>query len=344
MCPGREHLCAVHTLHSLHNHAQLLCTPFPVLALPNLQSLGRLHLKVSTWEGVPRWGLSLTHSALSVQLLGACALQVTEGQWRKQPLESRLFRGLLCFWGEWAPLWPESITSASSFLASISCDGLSARKGRRYERNNVSNFTLISNDNAAAAAAAKSLQSCSTLCDPIDGSPPGSPVPGILQARTLEWVAVSFSNAGKWKVKVKSLSRVWLLGTPWTATHQAPLSMGFSRQGYWSGVPLPSPQVFLGLRYLAGGFFTKVPPYKPLISVTLGMSLVVQWLSLHLPVQRGVGSAPSWGAKISHASWPKNQNVILAKKSEDKNRSNIVTKSIKTFKMIHSKKNKKIKK
>ena len=62
----------------------------------------------------------------------------------------------------------------------------------------------------AAAATAKSLQSCPTLCDPIDGSPPGSPVPGILQARTLEWVAISFSNAWKWKVKVKSLSRVRL--------------------------------------------------------------------------------------------------------------------------------------
>ena len=90
---------------------------------------------------------------------------------------------------------------------------------------------------AAAAAAAKSLQSCPTLCDPIDGSPSGSPVPGILQARTLEWVAISFSNAWKWKVKVKSLSPVWLLATPWTAAYQAPPSMGFSRQEYWSGVP-----------------------------------------------------------------------------------------------------------
>ena len=93
---------------------------------------------------------------------------------------------------------------------------------------------------AAAAAAAKSLQSCPTLCDPIDGSPPGSPVPGILQARTLEWVAISFSNAWKWKVKMKSLSRVQLPATPWTAAFQAPPSMGFSREEYWSGVPLPS--------------------------------------------------------------------------------------------------------
>ena len=93
----------------------------------------------------------------------------------------------------------------------------------------------------SVAAAAKSLQSCPTLCDPIDGSPSGSTVPGILQARTLEWVAISFSSASKWKVKVKSLSCVWPLATPWTVAHQAPPSMGFSRQEYWSGMPLPSP-------------------------------------------------------------------------------------------------------
>ena len=95
----------------------------------------------------------------------------------------------------------------------------------------------------AAAAAAKSLQSCPTLCDPRDGSPAGSPVPGILQARTLEWAAISSSNAWKWKVKVKSLSRVRLFTTPWTAAHQAPPSMGFSRQEYWSGVPWPPPHL-----------------------------------------------------------------------------------------------------
>ena len=83
---------------------------------------------------------------------------------------------------------------------------------------------------AAAAAAAKSLQSCPTLCDSIEGSPPGSPVPGILQARTLEWVAISFSNGWKWKVKRKSLSRVWLLATPWTAANLPPPSVGFARQ------------------------------------------------------------------------------------------------------------------
>ena len=87
---------------------------------------------------------------------------------------------------------------------------------------------------------AQSLQSCPTLCDPIDSSLPGSSVHGILQARILEWGAISFSNALKWKVKAKSLSRVWLLATPWTIANQAPPSMGFSRQKYWSGLPLPS--------------------------------------------------------------------------------------------------------
>ena len=88
---------------------------------------------------------------------------------------------------------------------------------------------------SSVAATAKSLQSWPTLCNPIDGSPPGSPVPGILQARTLEWVAMSFSKGWKWKVKGKSLSRVRLLATPWIAAYQAPPCMGFSRQDYWSG-------------------------------------------------------------------------------------------------------------
>ena len=97
-------------------------------------------------------------------------------------------------------------------------------------------------DRYNAAAAAKSLQSCLTLCNPLGGSPPGSVVPGIPQARTLEWVAISFSNAWKWKVKVKSLSHVWLFTTPWTAAYQAPPSMRLSRQECWSGLPLPSPR------------------------------------------------------------------------------------------------------
>ena len=109
----------------------------------------------------------------------------------------------------------------------------------------------------AAAAAAKSLQSCQTLCDPTDGSPPGSPIPGILQARTLEWVAISFSSAWKWKVKVKSLTHVWLLATPWTAAYQAPPSMGFSRQEYWSGCYCLLPYQMLNWKQkLSSGFFT----------------------------------------------------------------------------------------
>ena len=123
----------------------------------------------------------------------------------------------------------------------------SAQSFARYQHHlgawnsaNSQNYCRPTYPEALAAAAAKSLQSCPTLCDPIDGSSPGSPVPGILQGRTLEWVATSFSNAWKWKVKVKSLSRVPLFMTPWTAACQASPSMGFSRQEYWSGVPLPS--------------------------------------------------------------------------------------------------------
>ena len=143
----------------------------------------------------------------------------------------------------------------------LSTKNMSSQAMKRYERNlntcdSVKEATLKKHHGiistichsaatAAAAAAAKSLQSCPTLCNPIDGSPPGSPVPGILQVRTLEWVGISFSNAWKWKEKVKSLSRVWPSATPWTAAYQAPPSMGFSRQEYWSGVPLPSPYAIL---------------------------------------------------------------------------------------------------
>ena len=123
----------------------------------------------------------------------------------------------------------------------------------------------------AAATAAKLLHSCPTLCDPIDGSPPGSPVSGILLARTLEWVAISLSNASKWKVKVKSLSRLLLLATPWTAAHQAPLSMGFSRQEYWSGVPLP--QVIL----------------KMISMVIMMQDWILYELCLLLPLERVIG-------------------------------------------------------
>ena len=138
----------------------------------------------------------------------------------------------------------------------------------------------------SAAAAAKSLQSCPTLCDPIDGSPPGSPVPGILQARTLlEWVAISFPKAWKWEVKVKSLSRVRLFATPWTAAYQAPPPMGFSRQEYQSGVPLPSPEGGVGRS-----------PQKTAVSspatvtLTAGPSLLPGGIQSHNP--RGLDVAP----------------------------------------------------
>ena len=110
-------------------------------------------------------------------------------------------------------------------------------------------LTTTSDSGNHLAAAAKSLQLCLTLCDPIDGSPPCSPVPGVLQARTLEWVAIFFSNAWKWKVKVKLHSRVWLLATPWTAAHEAPPSMGFSRQRVleWGAIAF-SDDTFLVLR------------------------------------------------------------------------------------------------
>ena len=142
-----------------------------------------------------------------------------------------------------------------------------------YERSSCKLLKMqmcVPSVSAAAAAAAKSLQSCPTLCDPTDSSPPGSAVPGILQARTLEWVAISFSIAWKWKVKAKLLSLVRLVATPWTAAYQAPPSMGFSRQDYWSGLPfapsedLPDPgieAVSLVSPKLAGRFFTTSATY-----------------------------------------------------------------------------------
>ena len=135
-------------------------------------------------------------------------------------------------------------------------------------------------------AAAKSLQSCPTLCDTIDGSPPGSPIPGILQARTLEWVAISFSNAWKWKVKVKLLSHVRLFTTPWTAAYQAPPSMGFSRQEYRSGVPLPSPGIILRAVLICTSMLglhpstsdSRCPPGKETRPCTKGYSLHLRQL------------------------------------------------------------------
>ena len=125
-----------------------------------------------------------------------------------------------------------------NFSLSTTCDHLISQNfTSKWGRKATGNPTVAV---YTAAAAAKLLQLCPTLCDPRDSSPPGSPIPGMLQARTPEWVAISLSNAWKLKMKVKSLSRVQLSATPWTAAHQAPPSMGFSRQEYWSGMPLPS--------------------------------------------------------------------------------------------------------
>ena len=146
------------------------------------------------------------------------------------------------------PIWFKLITNKYWLklyrLQLVDGEGKSSRniQSIRFQLHRGSNVNLRATWQALLNAAAKSLQSYQTLCDPIDSSPSGSPVPGIFQARELEWVAISFSNAWKWKVKVKSLSCVQLFATPWTAAHQAPPSMGFSRQEYWTGVPLPSPK------------------------------------------------------------------------------------------------------
>ena len=140
---------------------------------------------------------------------------------------------------------------------------------RLFSSSSLSAIRVVSPREAPAAA--KSLQSCLTSCDPIDGSPPGSPVLGILQVRTLEWVAISSSNAWTWKVKVKSPNHFWLLATPWTAAYQASPSMGLSRQKYWSGLPFPLPGDLpdpgIGLKSpassaLTGAFYIE-PPGKP---------------------------------------------------------------------------------
>ena len=134
------------------------------------------------------------------------------------------------------------------------------------------------------AVAAKSLQSCLTLCDPIDGSPPGSPVPGILQARTLEWVAISFSKAWKWKLKVKSLSRVWLWATSWTGAYQAPPSMGFSSQEYWSGVPLPSPAICI---HIFNSFFFNTKHWVEFPVLYSRFSLVIYFILSFIYIYMG---------------------------------------------------------
>ena len=146
----------------------------------------------------------------------------------------------------------------------------------------------------AAAAAAKSLQSCLTLCNPV---------PGILQASTLEWVAISFSSSWKWQVKVKLLSHVWLLATPWAAAYQAPPSMEFSRQEYWSGMPLPSPLIL----YLFSGILMAVGHTQALlIWVLRWMTLQHTTFSYNVPIS--LSKRPAWHCPFedlekSYISW-----------------------------------------
>ena len=163
------------------------------------------------------------------------------------------------------------------------------KKGYIYLSHNFSIFTKMFSqsttypvaDTGTGTTAAKSFQSCPTLCNPTEGSPRVSPVPGILQARTLEWVAISFSNAWKWKVKVKSFSRVRLLATPWTAAHQAPPSMGFSRQAYWSEVPLPSSTTPLYIVSIVEQIYMDtISSYLITISVPLLEPSLNMWISL----------------------------------------------------------------
>ena len=153
-----------------------------------------------------------------------------------------------------------------------------------------------------AAAAAKSLQSCPTLCYPIDGSPPGFPVPGILQARTLDWVAISFSNAGKWKVKVKSFSRVRPSVTPWTAAHHAPPSMGFSRQEYWSGVPLPSLIVCLCYSNFLRICCEVTSIWSGLL-VIISSTNLVSWLTIYSSFQCSTPSLKELKFSLHELSW-----------------------------------------
>ena len=178
------------------------------------------------------------------------------------------------------------------------------------------------------AAAAKSVQSCPTLCDPTEGSPPGSPVPGILQARTLEWIAVSFSNAGKWKVKVKSLRRVRLCVTPWTAAYQAPPSMGFSRQEYWSGVPLlvttdlETCQRALYIVWYMNEIKGRSNEMREWDCWLLDIRHLLEYDKHKNAINRRVAEdemfllIPSWIHTINQKSMPRTQNTLAARSSE----------------------------
>ena len=166
----------------------------------------------------------------------------------------------------------------------------------------------------ATAIAAKSLQSCPTLCDPIDGSPPGFPVPGILQARILEWVAISFSNAWRWKVKVKSLSPVRLWATPWTAAYRAPPSMGFSRQEYWSGVPSPFLILDINPRYMTFKHFLQFSRLIVSFYQKKLFSLMQSYLNFFQKLDNFIFSFLNYESKITHLqeTWKKQNKLTYS--------------------------------
>ena len=147
---------------------------------------------------------------------------------------------------------------------------------------------------------AESLHSCQTLCDPIDGSPPGSPVLAILQARILEWVAISFSNAWKWKVKVELLGRVRLFAISWTAAYQAPPPMGFSREEYWNGLPLPFPECCLGVVLYGGPASTRrSPSIAPADNVGICCCCSITQF---------------WSHSLCRNFWLPNQNIMISQR------------------------------
>ena len=211
----------------------------------SVPSLSHVHLFVTPWTAARQASLSFTNSRSLPKLMSIESVMPPNHLILCRPLllQPSIFPNIRVFSNEWSNsktniIWYH-LYIISKIMIQMNLQNrnrlteridlwLSKAKWRRRDKLGIWDYQIHT-------AAAKSLQSCLIPCNPIDGSPPGSPIPGILQARTLEWVAISCSSAWKWKVKVKSLSRVQLFATPWTAAHQAPLSMGFSRQGYWSG-------------------------------------------------------------------------------------------------------------
>ena len=200
---------------------------------------------------------------------------VKRQQWSPVGLSCGLERGDIrgesnaILWKSWLPEW-QTVNIIGEFPEFLEDEYLVKCIALPMNSSRVGTQVIV-------AAAAKSHQSCPTLCDPIDGSPTGSSGPGILQARILEWVAIFFSNACKWKVKVKLVSRVQLLATPWTVAYQGSPAMGFSRQEYWSGVPLPSKWALIKFKNKEGS--VRLEKKKPSHSWWLH-SVVLRLLSL----------------------------------------------------------------